>query len=500
MNVTVDAYDAAPSMTAALRGASTGRAETPQRPRTISLGFEVALLILVDALVASLAAFVGLDARLHQSTTEVAGIAYGTIALGFPSVWVLAMAIGGAYDHRFLANGNVEFRRALNAAVWLGAGAAITSYLLDLDLSRGFIGLTIPFAILLTLLCRVIVRKGLHERLSQGAAIHRVVVVGPQSSADRLIKHLDRSSLAGYAVVGLTTPGYLGNADDPATLERHMQAFLGNIVDTARRLGADTIAVTGEAATSQTRLQRLSWHLEGTGIQLMVAPNVADVAGPRILVRPIAGLPLLHIEEPEFRGAKRVVKEAMDRVGAAVLLLTLSPILATIAAAALITQGRPLLYRQTRVGREGRTFHIHKFRTMRNGADLQQHLLHINQTGGGLAKSAQDPRITRLGGLLRKYSLDELPQLWDVLTGSMSLVGPRPQQPFEVERYEDDARRRLLVKPGITGLWQVSGRSDLSWEEWVRLDLHYVENWSVGLDLHLLWKTVFAVLRPEGAY
>ncbi|MGH7747943.1 MAG: sugar transferase, partial [Candidatus Dormibacteria bacterium] len=220
----------------------------------------------------------------------------------------------------------------------------------------------------------------------------------------------------------------------------------------------------------------------------------------RILVRPIDGLPLLHIEEPEFRGAKRVLKELIDRVGAAALLLILSPLLALIALAALITQGRPILYRQERVGREGGRFDIHKFRTMRNGADRSQHLLHLNKHGGGLAKTNDDPRVTPLGRLLRKYSLDELPQLWDVLTGSMSLVGPRPQQPFEVERYGMDARRRLLVKPGITGLWQVSGRSDLSWEEWVRLDLHYVENWSVGLDLLLLWKTLFAVLRPEGAY
>ncbi len=486
--------------TAVMRVPFGGRAEVPQPPKVISMRFEVLLLVLVDALVAALAGFVGLDTRFHAGAAAIRGVPYGILALAFPIVWIAAMGLGRAYDQRVLASGSVEFRRVVNAAVWLGAATAVTSYMLDLDLSRGFIGITVPLAIVLTLLCRIIVRKGLHQSLAHGAAIHRVVVVGPQSAAERLVQHLTRSNLAGYAVAGTTELGYRGNADDPETLERQTLASLTRLVDTARRLGADTIAVTGGSATSQSSLRRLSWHLEGTGIQLMVAPNVADVAGPRILIRPIAGLPLLHIEEPEFRGAKRALKEVIDRLGAAILLLIAAPALAVIAIAALITQGRPILYRQTRVGREGRHFPIHKFRTMRNGADLQQNLLHINQNGGGLAKSARDPRITKLGGLLRKYSLDELPQLWDVLTGSMSLVGPRPQQPFEVERYALDARRRLLVKPGITGLWQVSGRCDVSWEEWVRMDLHYVENWSVGLDLLLLWKTVFAVLRPEGAY
>jgi exopolysaccharide biosynthesis polyprenyl glycosylphosphotransferase len=503
LDLTVDTYDATTSMAAAaMRVPFGGRAEMPQPPKIISMRFEVLLLVVVDALVASLAGFVGLDTRFHAATASVRGVPYGILAFAFPVVWIAAMALGGAYDRRVLATGGIEYRRVVNAAVWLGATTAVASYMFALDLSRGFVAITVPLAIALTLFCRVIVRKGLHRSLAQGAAIHRVVVVGPESAAERLVRHLTRSNLAGYAVVGTTDLAFGGRGDDPETQKCQVEASLTRLVDKARRMGADTIAVAGGGASNSSGLQRLSWHLEGTGIQLMVAPNVADVAGPRILVRPIAGLPLLHIEEPEFRGAKRVVKACIDRVGAGLLLIVASPVLAAIALAALVTHGRPILYCQDRVGRDGRDFTIHKFRTMRPGADREAaQVAHLNvHDDGPLFKIPDDPRVTRLGRVLRRYSLDELPQLWDVLTGSMSLVGPRPPLVSEVRCYGNDARRRLLVKPGITGLWQVSGRSDLSWDESVRLDLHYVENWSVGLDLSLLWRTLAAVVTSKGAY
>ncbi|MGH7749670.1 MAG: hypothetical protein ACREQ5_33625, partial [Candidatus Dormibacteria bacterium] len=202
--MTVETYDATPSMTAvAARSHSRGHAAVPAPPKVISLRFEVSLLVLVDLLVATLAAVVGLDTRFHQGTAAVRGIHYGVVALGFPILWVAAMAIGGAYDRRFLASGGVEYRRVLNAAVWLGAATAITSYMFNLQLSRGFVGLTLPLAFVVTLWCRVIVRRGLHRFLADGAAIHRVLVVGPQSVADRLAQHLTRSHLSGHVVVGV---------------------------------------------------------------------------------------------------------------------------------------------------------------------------------------------------------------------------------------------------------------------------------------------------------
>lgn len=469
-------------------------------PATLSLRFEVAALLLVDALVAAVAALCGLDARFGGVAGSIAHTSYGRIAAGFPVLWVGAMAAAQAYDGRFLAAGSEEYRRVLNGAVWLGAGVAITSFILHLDLSRGFVAVTMPLALLLTLGCRYVVRKGLHLQLANGAAIHRLMVIGSRSSVERLARHMARIPSAGYAVVGTSEIVRFGNAVDSPALERHAKAAIAGVLEDARALSADTIAVVSGDALGDAGIRRLSWELEGTGIKLLVAPTVVDVAGPRIVVRPVAGLPVLHIAEPEFHGAQRVLKECIDRLGSAALLLLASPLLAAIALALLLTQGRPILYRQERVGRHGRHFQIHKFRTMRHGADRLQHLIQVNTEGGGLAKTACDPRVTPLGRLLRKYSLDELPQLWDVLTGSMSLVGPRPQQPCEVERYAEEARRRLLVKPGITGLWQVSGRSDLSWEEWLRLDLHYVENWSVGMDMMLLLRTASAVMNPHGAY
>jgi exopolysaccharide biosynthesis polyprenyl glycosylphosphotransferase len=274
------------------------------------------------------------------------------------------------------------------------------------------------------------------------------------------------------------------------------------VIEAARRAQADTVAVSASAMMTGSDLRRLSWSLEGTGIRLLVAPGVTELAGPRLLVHPVGGLPLLHVKEAEFTGANWVFKGVIDRVGATLLSIALAPLFAIIAIAVRVSSPGPVLFRQHRVGLHGREFTLLKFRTMYAGSDqLQNELLDLNEHEGVLFKMRRDPRVTPVGRLLRRYSLDELPQIWNVLTGSMSLVGPRPPLPSEVDRYPGDLRRRrLLVKPGITGLWQVSGRSDLSWEETVRLDLQYVENWSVLLDTTVLWKTLLAVASGRGAY
>jgi exopolysaccharide biosynthesis polyprenyl glycosylphosphotransferase len=233
-----------------------------------------------------------------------------------------------------------------------------------------------------------------------------------------------------------------------------------------------------------------------------VSPVLTDVAGPRISIRPVAGLPLLHINEPEFLGGRRLLKGVLDRTLAAVGLLLLLPVLLLIGLVIRADSPGPAVFRQCRVGKGGRGFTCYKFRSMRVTAEADRALLlDLNERSEGLLfKIRDDPRITRVGRWLRKYSLDELPQLWNVFKGDMSAVGPRPPLPSEAEKYGFDVRRRLLVKPGLTGLWQISGRADLLWDEAVRLDLYYVENWSPALDLLVLWKTAFAVLRGHGAY
>jgi exopolysaccharide biosynthesis polyprenyl glycosylphosphotransferase len=267
-----------------------------------------------------------------------------------------------------------------------------------------------------------------------------------------------------------------------------------------RRSRYRVVAVSSAPGWGPRRLHELSWQLEGSNIELAVNPGLMEIAGPRLHITPVDGLPLVRLTEPRFTGGKRLLKNVIDRVGAAIGILIGAPLLIAIAIA-VRTDGGPALYRQERVGVGGRKFRMIKFRSMRVGADRELALIASRNEGDGpLFKMRRDPRVTRVGAILRRYSLDELPQLFNVLTGSMSLVGPRPPLPREVESYGDDARRRLLVPPGMTGLWQVSGRSELSWEETVRLDLRYVENWSVTLDVLILWKTVNAVICGRGAY
>jgi exopolysaccharide biosynthesis polyprenyl glycosylphosphotransferase len=248
-------------------------------------------------------------------------------------------------------------------------------------------------------------------------------------------------------------------------------------------------------------LRSLAWELEKTGTDLCLSPALLDVAGPRTTIRPIAGLTLLHVDHPQLSGLRLVVKDLFDRCAAGAALLVLMPVLAVLAAMVRLHDGGPALFTQVRVGKGGRVFKIYKFRTMVVDAEQRKaELLESNENDGVLFKLRRDPRVTPVGAHLRHWSIDELPQLLNVVMGDMSLVGPRPALPEEAAQYADHVRRRLVVKPGLTGLWQVNGRSKLSWEESVRLDLRYVENWSFALDVQILWKTISAVMRRSGAF
>jgi exopolysaccharide biosynthesis polyprenyl glycosylphosphotransferase len=279
---------------------------------------------------------------------------------------------------------------------------------------------------------------------------------------------------------------------------------LGRLADASRvvrMVGADTVAVLACPEMDGTALRELAWQLEKTGTDLCVAPALLDVAGPRTTIRPVAGLPLIHVDHPELNGAKRLVKDVFDRILATLALLLLAPVYVVISILVKTTSPGPVLFQQTRVGKDGEEFRMLKFRTMVRDAERhKESLAERNESDGLLFKMKSDPRITHVGSLLRRYSLDEFPQLINVMLGEMSLVGPRPPLPEEAARYGQVVRRRLVVKPGMTGLWQISGRSDLAWDESVRLDLRYVENWSLALDLLILWKTVAAVIRGSGAY
>jgi exopolysaccharide biosynthesis polyprenyl glycosylphosphotransferase len=388
----------------------------------------------------------------------------------------------------------------VNGAAWLLAVMTFIAFALHSDVSRALVLGTVPVVALLTILERYATRKYLHRRFAADWAAHRVVAIGSVHEIADLVDHMRRASYSGYRVVAALTPGELVCPSLPVGVS-WIGGDMDNVVAMTTNLGADTLALAGPHVLARGGLRRLSWELEDSDIDLVVAPALTDIAGPRIRIRPVEGLPLLHIDRPQFTGVRRLVKTSIDRVIAALLLVALSPLLVLAALSVKLTSRGAVVFRQTRVGLNGHQFQLLKLRTMvRTAESDRDQINHLNEHDGILFKLRRDPRVTRAGRLLRRFSIDEVPQLWNVLRGDMSLVGPRPPLPSEVERYGFDVHRRLLVKPGITGLWQVSGRSDLSWDEAVRLDLHYVDHWSVGLDMVLLWKTLIAVLRGRGAY
>jgi exopolysaccharide biosynthesis polyprenyl glycosylphosphotransferase len=411
------------------------------------------------------------------------------------------MALVGAYDRRILATGADQYRRIANAGMWLFCVVASTSYLAHADISRAAVGLAIPAVTLLCLVAHWITRRLFRRKLLRGRALNRVVVLGTRTEVRDVIRHMHRAPHAGFRVVAACISDH-----DPAQpgfggMPVNALGTTEDVLATVAQTGADTIAVAGTASLADGALRRLSWELEGTGTGLMVVPAIADVAGPRIVVRPVEGLPLLHVEEPEHAGPQRLFKDCVDAVVAGLTTVLVAPLLVLIAAAIKLDSRGPVLFKQLRVGKHGRPFTMFKFRTMRQGAEAEiAELAHLNQQDGPLFKIREDPRVTRVGRMLRRYSLDELPQLLNVVSGKMSLVGPRPPLPSEVEAYDGAVRRRLLVRPGITGLWQVSGRADLTWDEAVRLDLFYVDNWSITLDCLLVWRTLAAVVARRGAY
>jgi exopolysaccharide biosynthesis polyprenyl glycosylphosphotransferase len=450
----------------------------------------------IDSCCALAAGLLAFEARFGDHS--YADAAYFWLAVAMPVIWIGALALAGAYDARFIGVGSDEFRRVVNAGVCLTAVVAIVSYAVKVDVARGYVVVALPCLTVFDLVARYILRKRLHLMRARGACMRRMVVVGHPDVIADLAAVLKRDTHHGLSVVAACV---LGPDRSPLIGDIPVTGGLGNVLDVVRKTSADIVAVLACPEMSGARLRDLAWALEKTGTDLCVAPALLDVAGPRTTIRPTAGLPLLHMDHPEFSGARWLIKSAFDRTAALIGLVMLSPLLIAIAIVIRLSDHGPALFKQTRVGKDGHPFTVYKFRTMIVNAEQRKAEFEAMNDGNGLLfKMRADPRITRAGAWLRRHSLDELPQLFNVLNGNMSLVGPRPALPDEATRYGDHVRRRLAVKPGITGLWQVNGRSDLSWDEAVRLDVRYVENWSFVLDLQILWKTWAAVWHGHGAY
>ncbi|MBW5481337.1 sugar transferase [Streptomyces bambusae] len=425
---------------------------------------------------------------------------WGILAFG---TWLLvlgALAVSRSWTAAVLGQGAEEFRRLgrslfMATVVLALGGIALTSRNIKL-----WIFVAIPAIAIVTMTMRYLLRLRLHRQRKEGRCLRPVLAAGSPATVRDLIARTRKFPHLGWRVDAVCTPDGPGRGGDRID----GVPVVGRLADVAghvRRDGYRVVAVTPDPHWSPDRLQRLAWNLEGSDAEMVVAPVLMEVAGPRLHVDAVLGIPLLRVSMPAFTGGRRAVKEVADRMGAAVLLVLFAPLMVFVALLVLADSRGGAFYRQRRVGKDGREFTIVKFRTMVAGADrARAGLADRNEGAGLLFKLRRDPRVTRVGAVLRRYSIDELPQLFNVLTGSMSLVGPRPPLPEESAAYGPDIRRRLLVKPGLTGLWQISGRSDLPWEEAVRLDLRYVEDWSLALDTVILWKTLRAVVHGQGAY
>jgi exopolysaccharide biosynthesis polyprenyl glycosylphosphotransferase len=448
--------------------------------------------------------WLGIDTQVQtrEQFGDHSGVSYSLISLLIVGLWVAALGLYDTRSARTIGTGSAEYTRVVNASVRLFGLVAIVAFLFKIDLARGYILIALPVGTLVLLAIRWMWRQWLHVQREAGAYSSHVLLVGSAASVAQTAAELIHQPNAGYQVVGAC----LSPGSSAAPLAAESVPVVGSLDDVAgamERAGADTVIITSSDELPNDRVRRISWGLQPGKQHLVVAPSIIDVGGPRIHTRPVAGLPLMHVETPRYEGAKLVAKRAFDLVVAGFLALILSPVLITIAIAVRADSHGPVLFKQQRIGLNGRHFHMLKFRSMVPDAEARLAALRREAHDKGndvLFKMKDDPRITRVGRVLRRYSLDELPQLFNVLGGSMSLVGPRPSLEREMNQYEEHTHRRFLVKPGITGLWQVSGRSNLTWEESVRLDLYYVENWSMTGDLTILWRTAKAVLARDGAY
>lgn len=419
------------------------------------------------------------------------------ISLTLLILWLCALTFAGTRDRRVYGAGPDEYKRILSSTLVIFAVIAFFGYMLKIQVPRSYVLVALPFGLALLTLSRWSWRQWLLVRRQRGQMTHSAIVVGSVDAVEHLADVIGRNAVFGYRLVGAC----ITNSEAPTQVAGiPVIGGVETLTSTAVGSGANAVIVTSSDATHPEMVRRLGWDLEGYDIEIIVAPSLANIAGPRVHIRPVAGLPLLHVEQPSYRGASRWAKDLLDRGGSLALLIMFTPVLSAVAVAIKLTSPGPILFVQERVGRDGKTFGMFKFRSMVDGADDMLADLQSDSGNVVMFKMRDDPRVTRVGKFIRRYSLDELPQLLNVVKGDMSLVGPRPPLVAEVSGYAAEARRRLLVRPGMTGPWQVSGRADLDWEETMRLDLYYVENWSIVGDLLILWKTFRAVVSSAGAY
>ena len=481
------------------------RPDTGPRPTSTWYARYRARLLVADSLIVTTALVVTHLWTFQDELSVVVGgtrVPYWIAAMLLGVTWVIALGAQESRGRQVLGAGAEEYKRVLQGSIAAFGVAAIAAYSTQAHLSRMFFLAALPIGTLMLLASRMAWRQSLARARARGRSLTPCIVLGPPVEAADTIADLRRHPLAGYTPVGvaLTSP--------ITTLDRDARTRFDGVelIDVDRLPGtlaatATPFAVVVADGVARQTVRQLAWSLENSAVELMLVSRLTDVAGPRMSISPLPGANLVHVDLPHYSRWKHAQKRAFDVVVSSVALVLLAPVMALIALVVRGSDGGPAIFRHTRIGQDGVPFTMHKFRTMHS--DAESKVAELIAAHGGRAllfKIEDDPRVTRVGAVLRKYSLDELPQFWDVLRGHMCIVGPRPQVAREVAEYTDDAHRRLLIKPGITGLWQVNGRSELGPEDAIRLDLRYVENWSLAEDIAIVLRTVKVVLRPRGAY
>jgi len=481
--------------------------QTQERRRWLAglprfVGIIDAIAIFAAMLTAQLGRFgTELDAELVGASFDPN---YWVVSIVIGIVWWFSVGSSGSRDIRVVGTGILEYKTVTLSTVYFFGGVAIVSYCLQVSTARGYVGIALPAGILFLVLSRWTLSKWVRLNRSQGRFRRNVLIMGSPSAVEHLHERFESTPGAGYRSAMAILPGFSFSSPSGRELSIPVVSVATEVEDIVCAIDShdvDVVAISAGSNIKPRKIRELGWELQSRSISMILAPALTDIAGPRIHTQPIAGLPLIHVSTPKLVGIQAGMKRAFDVIGATIALLVLSPVFLITAIAIKSDSSGPVFYRQQRVGIRGNVFHMYKFRSMVTNADELLSQLTQDSTGNGvLFKMKTDPRVTKVGRFIRRYSIDELPQLWNVIRGEMSMVGPRPPLKSEVDQYERYVERRLLVMPGITGLWQVSGRSDLEWEESVRLDLYYVENWSLIQDLTILTRTIKAVFSSSGAY
>jgi exopolysaccharide biosynthesis polyprenyl glycosylphosphotransferase len=464
------------------------------------------VLAVSDASVIFSVAFIAHAVRFGLNEARVAvgwfDVGYFHVSLLIAVAWILALGAYRTRDPRIVGIGVDEYKRVISATVALLGILAMVCLVAQIDIARSYFALAFPFGLAGLIASRWVLRRWLTRQRTKGHYLSRVLVLGRPRDVSYVVNQIEKKSGAAYHVVGVSLTGNssmpwlnLGRRAVPVVPESR------SIVEAVRELGADAVIVAGPGKGGGEYIQELGWQLEESATELILTTGLTNVAGPRIHARPVEGLPLMHVELPQYTGARHTLKRLFDIAGSAMALLMLLPVFLVLAVLIKRDSAGKVLFRQERVGKGGKKFLMLKFRSMVETAEEDlAGLLDQNEGAGLLFKMRHDPRVTEVGRWIRKYSLDELPQFWNVLKGDMSLVGPRPPLQREVDGYETRVHRRLYIKPGLTGMWQTNGRSELNWQDSVRLDLYYVENWSLAGDLIIIWRTAVQLIKPVGAH